>query len=1037
MEDRVPHEIRVDGRELFVYADLIGPLRDYLPPLRNGISGATGDWASWEVVDGTLWLRDLAAGGAGSPAAGSAPAAFPFGQPPVAATWFTGVLRIVGGRRVWHHPPGVAPGPGTTWSIHAEEEFHLTVHDGRVTGREESVPSGALGSAGGFQLQATVPWHDPRKGLNYVFVGTAPGGGEVIVKTPHLQQLARGFDTRFPRGPTWLPLPTVLFGRAAGGWQPREPSLYRDALKGAVLREARILESDGGLLLPELRAVEWHNSVSTLPALVVERLYGAGAPIDADVVHRLLVALADAVARGTFDAHGDLKPEHVFVTVDGRVRVCDPAPRFDDTWTRGFTPRYNPFGWTGVAADVAACASMIRFFEDGRGYGWAEQVLGPVTDRSAYPDHVLRDRTPPAWAASHAEAAELLRRELSGKRPVEPVRGQASPSSARRPGSGFPVPGEQFGRYSIGRELGRGGMGVVYEAVDGRLDRPVAIKIMLPRLAGDQAFVRRFEREASILAQIRSRCIVPLHDYGEHGDIVYLVTDLYPDGDLAQWLDRHGALDAWHALALVTDVTEALDDAHRAGVIHRDIKPSNVFLWDRKDRLLGYLGDFGLAGQTGSDLTATGTLMGSLATMAPELHDGSKGDRRSDLYAVGCVLWASLTGRLPYRGNPQELIYAHLTQPLPQLEEGSDFERAVNGLLRGTMAKDPAQRFPDAGTLLARLRAAAALAPHTVIAADTVVDAAPTPVPPTLPPSAIGGQAPPDQGPATEAAPGDGRPPPRPPLESEPREEEPQVVRTGLLSRRGVILLLVVLSLVLTAVAAGWWIYSTGRAGFGPLSAEEEQAVAAIVEGVGEEIDWADPAPLDCAATALASDVRLDGLQNGGIVDSNLDYQGDWDRFAIEFYAHLLSCDDRWPSLLTDEWDYGDHAVGCFAAQGVDDMARVLAVELDDDARSDTSIERDLAECIHPPVEQARLSDAGIRAPFTHRMIVSGPQGPVGTPDRYVVEVGASEFEGSGPSIDVVVPATTRYRATVTPVYFYDADGRPVTGDPFTVAGRP
>lgn len=1038
-----PDPVRVDGRNLHLFGDPLAPLRDRLPLLHANDYGDRNHVVSWEIVDGTLRLSAVTVE-TGPSAAVTAQEAFPLAPLPVVASWFTGELRIVAGRPISRRPQE------RPWAIHAEEEFHLTVHKGQITGRTEGVPSGVLGRAGPFQMHEDLRFGVPLDGrLNDLFRGTGPDGAEVIVKTPNVQLRLAGINTRFPSGPTWLPLATSIFEQRPEGCVLYRPGLIRDAFKAMVLHEGEILERDGGVLLPKLLSLEWDNTVSTVPALVMEPLDGGSGAVNALDTYRLLMALSEAVERGTFDAHGDLKPEHVFVTGDGRIRVCDPAPRFNEPRLRGFTPRYNPFGWAGAAADVAACATMIRFNEDEPGYAWADRVLGPEPKRWEYPDNVLRDRTPPAWVASHAKAAEMLLRDLNPRR-SDPAPASPVAPSARRQAARLPAAGDQFGPYLINRELGRGGMGVVYEAVDRRIDRPVAIKVILPRLAGDEAFVRRFEREASILARIRSRCIVPLHEYGEHEEILYLVTDYFPDGDLAHWLDRHGPLDARHALTVIADVTEALDDAHRAGVVHRDIKTSNVLLWDRKDRLLAYLGDFGIAGQAGSDLTATGTLMGSLATMAPELHHGSRADQRSDLYAVGCVLWACLTGAMPYVGNPQELIYAHLTRPVPQLEERSAFEPALNRLLHGTMAKDPAHRFPDARTLMTRLRAAAELAPHTVIAPETIVNSGPAAA--TLPLATDPRQMPTDQGPATEppkpppkqaptkaaptvVAPNRERPAP-PGTGPERQETEPQIIRTGLMSRRGTILLLVVLSLV---GAAAWWTYSTGRTGFGPASPREEQAAATIADGAAEDIEWADSTALQCAATELVADLGLERLQADGVLDSDLNYQGNWDTWGTQFHRDLLSCDDSWPARLTDHWGYGTHAEDCFKAQPVGDMASVLAADLADVPANFQDTEQQLAECIHPPVAHVRVAEAPkVEAPYTHRLFLTPAEGPLALPDTYLIELAGSEFTGSGAYIDVYLPTEKSSVATVFPVYDYDfSEGRPLTGDPTQVTLHP
>uniref|UniRef100_UPI003F4C707E serine/threonine-protein kinase n=1 Tax=Nocardioides sp. SYSU DS0663 TaxID=3416445 RepID=UPI003F4C707E len=269
---------------------------------------------------------------------------------------------------------------------------------------------------------------------------------------------------------------------------------------------------------------------------------------------------------------------------------------------------------------------------------------------------------------------------------------------------GYPkVDDEYDGRYRIVRRIGHGGMGVVYEAVDKVLNRSVALKIVLPSLPDREDFHARFEREASVLARIRSRNIVGIHEYGEHDDTVYFVTELFPDGDLRNWLAEHGPLDRRAALTLVAQTCEALADAHAAGVIHRDVKPGNVLLWSRPEGLIPYLADFGIAldGRNADreGLTRAGTLVGSPAYMAPERHFGHPADERGDVYSVGCLLWAVLTGDAPYAGTDFQMINSHVNSPIPQLETGDPVDERIDELLAHVLHKDPAQRVQSATDL--------------------------------------------------------------------------------------------------------------------------------------------------------------------------------------------------------------------------------------------------------------------------------------------------------------------------------------------------
>jgi len=270
--------------------------------------------------------------------------------------------------------------------------------------------------------------------------------------------------------------------------------------------------------------------------------------------------------------------------------------------------------------------------------------------------------------------------------------------------AGFPKTGDEYGgRYRITRELGHGGMGIVYEAVDSVLNRSVALKIVLPSLPDREDFQARFAREASVLARIRSRHVVGIHEYGEHDDTVYFVTELFPDGDLQHWLQSNGPLDRRDALLLVAQVCEALADAHTSGVIHRDVKPGNVLLWKRSEGLIPYLCDFGIAIDGQEGLTRTGALVGSPAYMAPERHFGRAADERGDVYSVGCLLWAVLTGDAPYSGTDFQMMNSHINEPTPQLGTGHPVDQRIDEVLVATLQKDPEQRLGTAEEVRQRL----------------------------------------------------------------------------------------------------------------------------------------------------------------------------------------------------------------------------------------------------------------------------------------------------------------------------------------------
>jgi serine/threonine protein kinase len=259
------------------------------------------------------------------------------------------------------------------------------------------------------------------------------------------------------------------------------------------------------------------------------------------------------------------------------------------------------------------------------------------------------------------------------------------------------VPAHRIGPYLVGPRIGRGDLGVVHAATDDTGGQEVALKLIGTQLADDREFRATFAREARKLSALRSEHVVPLRSYGEQDGHLYLATDLVPDGDLDRMLRRFGAPPLGQALHLVAQVADGLADAHAAGLVHGDLKPSNVMLRREEVGFSACLVDFGLA-------------RGAAAWMAPELHHGAGPDVASDVYSLGCVLWATLSGRPPYAGPSDfRTATAHLQGPVPQLDGGSPLEQRVNAILRRAMSKDPAGRHAGAAQLRDDLLAATAL----------------------------------------------------------------------------------------------------------------------------------------------------------------------------------------------------------------------------------------------------------------------------------------------------------------------------------------
>ena len=245
-------------------------------------------------------------------------------------------------------------------------------------------------------------------------------------------------------------------------------------------------------------------------------------------------------------------------------------------------------------------------------------------------------------------------------------------------------------------------MGVVFEARDENLERPVALKVIAPQLAGDAEFRARFTREAQAQALLDSRHVVQVYAHGEDDGRLWIATQLVPDGDLRSMLSSYGAPSVPVAIDLIEQVADGLADAHAAGLVHRDIKPANVLLRRRADGwLTAYLADFGIARQVGGEATRTShATVGTPSYMAPELHTGGQPGVSSDVYSLGCLLWATLTGRAPYAGTSDfEIVTAHREEPVPQLPDDSPLAARLNEVLRATLAKDPADRPPSAAAV--------------------------------------------------------------------------------------------------------------------------------------------------------------------------------------------------------------------------------------------------------------------------------------------------------------------------------------------------
>ncbi|WP_329036551.1 Stk1 family PASTA domain-containing Ser/Thr kinase [Streptomyces sp. NBC_00178] len=260
------------------------------------------------------------------------------------------------------------------------------------------------------------------------------------------------------------------------------------------------------------------------------------------------------------------------------------------------------------------------------------------------------------------------------------------------------------GRYRIDARIAVGGMATVYRAVDTRLDRVLALKVMHPALATDVAFVERFIREAKSVALLAHPNVVAVFDQGAQGAYVYLAMEYVAGCTLRDVLRERGALQPRAALDILEPVLAALGAAHRAGFVHRDMKPENVLIGD-DGRVK--VADFGLVRAVGTATDTTGSLLGTVSYLAPEQIEQGTADTRSDVYACGVVLYEMLTGGKPHAGDTAaQVIYQHLNQDVPAPSAVvPGLAAGLDRLVAAATARSPELRPHDAVAMLAESRA--------------------------------------------------------------------------------------------------------------------------------------------------------------------------------------------------------------------------------------------------------------------------------------------------------------------------------------------
>ncbi len=260
--------------------------------------------------------------------------------------------------------------------------------------------------------------------------------------------------------------------------------------------------------------------------------------------------------------------------------------------------------------------------------------------------------------------------------------------------------GKKFGAYEITGEIGRGGMGIVYSAIQTSLGREVALKILPPQLAMEKEFVTRFFREARSAANLNHPRIVTVHDVGEHDNIYYLAMEYIRGQSLEEIMEKHGPLPLDTAENYIAQIGDALGYAHQKGVIHRDVKAANILI-DENGRSV--ITDFGIAKAAyDQKLTKTGTTIGSPEYMAPEQITGKPADARADLYSLGIVFYQLLSGKVPFSGDTSvSIAYKHVNDPVPPLKNiRLDVPDYMDNIIQKLLKKDPQDRYQSAEELV-------------------------------------------------------------------------------------------------------------------------------------------------------------------------------------------------------------------------------------------------------------------------------------------------------------------------------------------------
>ena len=377
--------------------------------------------------------------------------------------------------------------------------------------------------------------------------------------------------------------------------------------------------------------------------------------------------------------------------------IAKTDPHYEDDMLRSLLDeRLSRTETQEVESHLETCSSCQRELKRIAGAeNWWNETVTVLSDSTFVPGHQSPHVDDPESIASRVASSDL-KSDLSDSQSIDASIAWIQPLLAK-PSEGSVDCIGQLDQYPIRRVIGQGGMGVVLRGTDLELNRPVAVKVLSPHLAGVGAARARFMREAQAAAAIVHPSIVPIYGIIQTGPLPYLVMPVIEGGNLQQRIDNEGPLELAEVLRIGAQIAEGLAAAHRSGVIHRDIKPANILVEEGNGRVL--ISDFGLArALDDATLTCSGMIAGTPQFMSPEQARGEAVDARSDLFSLGSLLYALATGRPPFRAETPLAVLRKITETQARKvhEINEQFPAWFDVLVRRFMQIDISQRIGSA-----------------------------------------------------------------------------------------------------------------------------------------------------------------------------------------------------------------------------------------------------------------------------------------------------------------------------------------------------